>query len=153
MVATVSAVKASVSKMQGDWLCRDMDGWRVKIPTANGHGFFSFEQYGGVNKAFNAARAFQIKMYKQYQEDLKHKQKHGELPERERLHMNNRTGIPGVCRTIRPNQMADPHITWTGFATINGKTFRQSFTTTNFSEAECKKRAIEFRDRMMARKR
>lgn len=145
--------RKKVESLQGEWLAREPDGWRVRVPTANGHGFFRIAEYGSSTKAYEAARKFQIKMYQQYRQDLEYKQKHGELPGHETINIRNRSGISGVARVVHPNFEAPPRIEYivSWMETIGGLRVQKSkyFNSANFvNEAACKKAAIELRAKM-----
>lgn len=136
---------------RGEWLDRDLKGWRVRVPCQGGHGYFSFEEYGGSVKALNAARAFHAKMERQYRKDLEYKKEHGELPKRQTVNIRNRTGIPGVSREVYPSLNGSATIVWTAYWNRNGKQFCQHFSTASYehkNEAECKRKAIEKRKEM-----
>lgn len=144
----------NVKHMQGDWMARDVDGWRVNIPCPGGSGFFSFKEYGGSAKAYEAARKFQIKAYNQYKKDLEYKRKHGELPKRETLNIRNRSGYRGVCRNVHPRLDGPPRIEWIAYwQDSRGIQQSESFTTAaHIDEHTCKKLALAKRAEMTNKK-
>jgi len=145
------SAKKTVVKIQSDWLCRDLASWRVRIPCQGGSGRFSFKEYGGSEKALNAARKFQRKALKLLEEDRDYKAKHGELPYRETVYITNKSGVRGVFRKVSPTRNGQPLITWTAsWQGMNGKTFHQGYSTAQHPESECKKKAIKKRQEMMA---
>ena len=140
-----------VVKIQSDWLCRDLNSWRVRVPCVGGSGRFLFKEYGGSEAALKAARKFQKKALKLIIEDREYWSKHGELPYRETLYITNKSGYVGVHRVLSPNQSGQPLITWTAsWPGKHGKTFHKGYSTAQFPESECKKKAIKKRKEMMA---
>lgn len=140
----------NVTRISGEWLCRDMDGWRVRVPTPGGHNYFSFAEYGGNVKALNAARAFHAKMVRQLEKDREYYKKHGEMPEHETLNIRNRSGVPGCHRMVTPNLSGRPNITWFATWCKNGRQHKKGFSTFEHGdEATCKKLAIEYRAKML----
>lgn len=145
---------AKVQQLQGDWMAREPDGWRVKVPTQGGHGFFRIAEYGSSTKAYDAAREFQVKAYKQYLADLDYKKKNGELPRRETINIRNRSGIRGIARMVTPNLNCPPRIIYKVYwqETHGGMRIQatKEFNVDYFvNEAACKKAAIEHREKMI----
>lgn len=138
------------SRMSGEWLGRDLDGWRVRVPCQGGHGFFKFSDYGGVQKALIEAKAFQEKALLQYEADKKYAIKHGEKPHRETLYITNRSGIQGCFRSFYPNLFSAPTIVWTATWRRNGKTHTARFSTASKdypTEEKAKAAAIDMREK------
>lgn len=143
-----------VSTMQGDWMAREPDGWRVKVPTQGGHQFFRIAEHGSSSKAYEAARKFQVKAYKQYLEDMEYKRKNGELPRRETMNIRNRSGIRGVSRQVFPNLGCPPRIVYkvTWMETHGGMRIQASrdFNVDHYTnEAVCRQEAINHRQKMV----
>lgn len=146
-----NAARKNVIRIQGDWLCRDIDSWRVRVPCQGGSGRFYFKEYGGSEKALKAAKQFQRKALKLLKEDRAYTAKHGEKPHRETLYITNKSGICGVCRVISPTQNGKPCITWQAtWSGQNGKRFAAYFSTAQYTEAEAKAKAIKKRKEMTA---
>lgn len=133
----------NVRSIQGDWLARDGDQWRVNIPTHGGHKVFPYTEYGGMTKAFQAADRFKTKMLKQYEEDLDYRRKHGELPDRGvKLNIRNRTGVRGLSRIVTPNRYLEPLIVYcASWGPIKNRSV-VSFSTAQYPESECKRLAM-----------
>lgn len=130
--------KTNITNIQGDWLARDGNQWRVNIPTHNGHKLFPFAEYGGTHKALVAADKFKRKMLKQYEADLEYKRKHGELPDRgPRLHLRNRSGVTGVAIKVTPRRYTDPLIEYVATWRVRGRIIQATFSTARYPEAEC----------------
>lgn len=145
-----SAAK-NIIRIQSDWLCRDLSSWRVRVPCVGGSGRFTFKEYGGSEKALKAARRFQKKALKLLECDREYYSQHGEMPYRETLYITNKSGHTGVHRVVSPTRNGQPLITWTAsWQGRNGKTFHQGYSTAQFPESECKKKAIKKRKEMMA---
>jgi hypothetical protein len=145
------AARKTVIKIQSDWLCRDLDSWRVRVPCQGGSGRFTFKEYGGSEKALKVARKFQKKALRSLEEDREYMSKHGEKPHRETVYITNKSGIRGVFRIVIPTQGGNPLIIWTArWQGINGKAFTSSYSTAQFPESECKKKAIKKRKEMVA---
>lgn len=145
---------AKVTHMQAEWMAREPDGWRVRVPTEGGHKFFKMSEYGSSTKCYEAARKFQVEMYKQHQKDLEYKRKNGELPPRKTIYMTNRSGIRGVSRQVFPNLESSPRIsyvvTWTEDWHGRRVAAARSFNSNDYvNEAACKKEAIAFREEMV----
>ena len=135
--------------LSGGYLGRDVAGWRVRVPCPGGHGYFPFGEHGGVQKALTVARAFQEEALCLLESDRAYQKKHGEPMHREVLHMNNKTGITGVSRTMHPNLWGDPRIVWTASWSRGNYRQCQSFSTSQYNtEDEAKDAAIEMRARM-----
>lgn len=148
MAATARKI---VIKIQSDWLCRDIASWRVRVPCVGGSGRFTFKEYGGVDKAYRAAKKFQKQAIKLLEDDRDYYSKHGEKPYREALPITNTSGHLGVYRIITPTQSGTPLITWFASWNHNSKPFSKGFSTAQYTtEAECKKRAVKKRKEMMA---
>lgn len=142
--------KSSTSRIAGDWLCRDTDSWRVLVPTPGGSGRFLFAEYGGIQKALVAAQKFQAKAIHLLEQDRSYYAKHKEHIERPSLNIRNKSGITGVSRTIFPRLETKPLVVWQA-AAWNPRLNRQvteRFSTANFPEDECKRRAISAREEM-----
>ncbi len=143
--------RKGVVKIQSDWLCRDLDSWRVRVPCQGGSGRFYFKEHGGSEKALKVARRFQKKALKLLSEDREYISKHGEKPYRETVYITNKSGIRGVFRKVTPTQGGNPLITWTArWQGAHGKTFTYTYSTAQHPESECKKKAIKKRQEMMA---
>jgi hypothetical protein len=145
-----STARKAVIKIQSDWLCRDLSSWRVRVPCVGGSGRFTFKEYGGSEKALKAARKFQKHAIKLLYDDREYYSKHGEMPYREALPITNTSGHLGVYRIVHPTQSGNPLIVWYATWTHNKKPFKQGYSTANYTESECKKRAIKKRKEMMA---
>lgn len=147
----MASTARNVVKIQSDWLCRDLDSWRVRVPCQGGSGRFYFKEYGGSEKALKAAKIFQNKALRQLRLDRKYMSEHGEMPYRETVYITNKSGIRGVFRTVHPTQGGNPLVVWTArWQGVNGKAFTESYSTAQFPESECKKKAIKKRKEMMA---
>lgn len=141
----------NVVKIQSDWLCRDLDSWRVRVPCQGGSGRFYFKEYGGSEKALKAAKTFQNKALRQLKKDREYMSQHGEMPYRETVYITNKSGVRGVFRIVAPTQGGQPLITWiASWQGPNGRTFTQGYSTAQFTESQCKQKAIKKRKEMMA---
>jgi len=146
-----SAARKTVIKIQSDWLCRDLLSWRVRVPCVGGSGRFLFKEHGGSENALVAAKKFQKKAIKLLESDRKYYAQHGELPYREALPITNTSGYLGVYRILTPTKTGHPYIQWCAtWRGHNGRKMSQCYTTVNFVESECKKKAIKKRQEMMA---
>ena len=150
--AARKSVSKNVVKIQGDWLCRDISSWRVRVPCVGGSGRFLFSEYGGSEKALKAAKAFQRKALKLLKEDREYAAKHGEVPYRETVYITNKSGVRGVCRIVAPTQSGTPLISWVAqWPGRNGRTHSATFSTHQYkTEAEAKAAAIKKRKEMIA---
>lgn len=153
-MAKASKQVETTPRIAGEWLCRDVDSWRVLVPCQGGSGRFYFSEYGGVQKALEAARQFQAKALDLLHEDREYRKKYGETPpKRPTVNIRNRTGIQGVGRSVYPNAHSKPRIVW--FATwmdSRGRQQRENFSTAEYpDEATCKRLAIEKREEMQAK--
>lgn len=145
------AARKAVVKIQSHWLCRDISSWRVRVPCPGGSGRFLFSEYGGSEKALHAAKSFQKKALKLLADDRVYTAKHGEKPQREAVYITNKTGIRGVCRVVAPTMNGAPLISWVAhWPGPRNKQMTKSYTTANFTEAECRKKAIRKRKEMIA---
>lgn len=141
----------NIIKIESDWLCRDINSWRVRVPCVGGSGRFLFKEYGGVSKALIAARRFQKQAIKLLKSDREYCSKHGEMPHREALCITNKSGFNGVHRVITPTKGGHPLIVWAATWVLNGRRFQKGFSTAQYTtEAECKKLAIKCRKEMSA---
>jgi hypothetical protein len=121
------------------------------VPCVGASGRFLFKEYGGVSKALIAARKFQKQSIKLLKSDREYCAKHGEMPYRETLAITNKSGVSGVYRIIAPTQGGTPLVTWFASWSLDGRVFKKSFSTAQYStEAECKKLAIKCRKEMSA---
>ena len=138
-------------RIGGDWLARDIDSWRVRVPCQGGSGRFRFADYGGsTQKALEAARKFQAKALNLYKKDKAYKAEHGEMPHRDVLPITNRSGILGVCRIVLPRADATPTILWLAYASVNGRRVQKGFSTAQYkTEDVCKRKAVEWRNQQM----
>lgn len=139
-------------KVQGinsGWIARDTNRWIVRIPTGGGSGNFNFKEHGGTEKALIAARKFQKAMLKQLEFDNKFHQETGDRIDRPHLHVNNKTGITGVCRMICPNGFQNPRIHWVAqWVDKAGKRRSKIFSTADpkiKNEQDAKQKAISYR--------
>lgn len=138
--------KRKVEKITGEWLCRDLEGWRVRVPCQGGHGYFSFSEYGGSHKALKAARSFQEKALTQYEKDKAYYIKHGEKPARETVNIRNRSGHTGICRSVYPNLEGRENVAFIATWMVRGKQFSKWFSTHEYGdEKTALKKAIECR--------
>lgn len=148
MAASAKAIRRTTGSIGGDWLARDIDGWRVGVPCQGGSGRFRFADYGGsVQKALAAARKFQTKALALYKSDKAYAIKNGERPQRETVYITNRSGVRGVYRMVHPRMGTTPTIEWVGTVHKNGRLVKQGFSTANFPEDVCKRKAIEWRNK------
>lgn len=139
------------SRMSGEWLGRDTDCWRVRVPCQGGHGVFKFIDHGGVQKALKVAKAFQEQALCQYDKDKEYARKHGEKPHRETLYITNRSGVQGCYRSFFPNLHSAPTIVWTATWYKNKRPDSARFSTASKeypTEEHAKKAAIEMRKKM-----
>lgn len=144
MVAQVANMSVS-----GDWICRDNQGWRVRVPCQGGHQYFGLKEYGGSSKALNAARAFHTKMCKQLKKDREYFSEHGEKPERTSLNIRNRSGYTGISRNVFPNLDGRPTIAFIAYYSHNGKQISERFSTIEYKHEEyALEAAIEWRKKM-----
>lgn len=112
----MASVNPKIVGINSEWLARDRNRYIVRIPTPNGSANFDFRDYKGSSVlALKAAKSFQKKMIKQLLFDRKYLKDHGEVIERVHLHVNNKSGHRGVCRTVSPNGFQSPRIIWTAF--------------------------------------
>lgn len=134
------AQRKSVKAIEGDWLARDLDQWRVNIPvrTQCGHKVFPYSEYGSAAKAYEAAAKFQAKMLKLLEFERDFYRKHGEYPEGEgRLHMRNKTGVRGVSRTVIPNRYEAPLVQYVAqWGPVRNRKYYQ-VSTAQHPESEC----------------
>lgn len=140
--------------LRGEWICLDMNGWRVKVPTANGQKYFGFTEYGGSSKALNAARAFHAKMEKQLERDRKEYQKTGVKPHHETLNSRNRSGHTGIAYTVNPNLDGSPLTMYIATVFINGRQYSKYFSSAQYKHKEyALEAAIAWRKEQMKKKR
>lgn len=134
--------------MVGEWIARDNQGWRVRVPCQNGHQYFGIKEYGGSTKALNAARAFHTKACRQYQADKKYYQEHGEKVQRTTLNIRNRSGYTGIARMVYPNLDGKPLVVFTAYVNRRGKQITQRFSLTEYKHEEyALEAAIEWREK------
>lgn len=144
----------SSQRISGNWLARDWDSWVVDVPCpgGGGSGRFSFKEYGGIERALRAARAFQAEAIALLEKDREYMKKHGEKPPRRHaLNRRNRTGITGVHREVHPNANSTPRIAWTA-TWMDDRNIQRSetFTTAQHpDESVCKRLAIAKREEML----
>lgn len=150
-----SNIARNVTRISGEWICRDLQGWRVKVPCQGGHKYFSYAEYGGSVKALNAARAFHAKAMKQLKEDRDYEKKHGEKPYRPTINARNRSGYAGISVMYTPNLSGRPLVTYVATWSENGRQFQKRFSSAQFKgHAEyALEAAIKHREKMMKRKR
>lgn len=147
MVNTLKKVKP----IEGDWLARDGDQWRVNIPIKStcGHKVFPYAEYGGVAKAYEQAAKFQRKMLTLLEQERDFYRKHGvEMEGGNKLHMRNRTGVTGLAKTVKPNRYEKPLIEYR--AAWGPMTNRKYYivSTAQHPESECirlAKLALEYK--------
>lgn len=145
-----------ITGINSEWLARDNNRYIVRIPTPGGSGNFEFKVYGGSVYALNAAKKFQRKMLKQLEFDRAFHAKTGDYIAREHLHVNNKTGVPGVCRIVHPNGYQNPRIDWVAqWSDSNGKRHGKAFSTANpniKNEQDAKQKAIAYRNEKQSQK-
>lgn len=134
--------------INSEWMARDRNRYIVRIPTPGGSGNFDFKQYGGTEKALEAAKKFQKKMIKQLEFDRKFHKETGDYIERKHVHVNNKTGIKGVCRIVLPRGYQNPTIVWVAqWSDVNGKRHGKAFSTANKNiknEDDAKQKAEDY---------
>jgi len=132
--------------VQGEWIARDNQGWRVRVPCQNGHQYFGIKEYGGSHNALNAARVFHAKMCRQLKSDKAYFQEHGEKPQRTTLNIRNRSGYAGIARHVYPNLDGRPLVVFQAYYSKNGKQISQRFSLTEYKHEEyALEAAIEWR--------
>lgn len=135
---------------RGEWIARDGNGYRVRVPCQGGHGYFKIDEYGSSAKAHKAARAFHAKMEIQLKKDREYERKNGEKPFRHVLNIRNTSGHHGISKQVYPILDGSPRITYT--VTWRGKDgwpMQKTFSSVVYKHAEyALEAAIEFRDRM-----
>jgi hypothetical protein len=144
------------SRISGEWLGRDLDSWRVRVPCQGGHGVFKFKDHGGVQKALVVAKVFQEQAMLQYEADKAYVIKHGEKPHRETLHITNSSGVKGCFRSFYPNLHSAPTIVWTATWYKNRRSCSARFSTASKqypTEELARNAAIEMREKMHKSKR
>jgi len=138
-----------ISGINSEWLARDNNRYVVRIPTAGGSGNFNFKEYGGSVNALNAAKKFQKKMLKQLEFDRDFHAKTGDYIAREHLHVNNKSGVTGVCRVVCPNGYQNPTIVWVAYwSDSNFKKYSKRFSCADpkiKNEQDAKQKAIAYR--------
>jgi len=133
----------------GEWICRDAQGWRVRVPCQNGHGYFGIKECGGSANALKQARSFHNKMCKQLKNDRQYFSEHGEKVSRPTLNIRNRSGYTGIARHVYPNLSGNPLIVFQAYYSKNGKQISKGFSLTEYKHEEyALKAAIEWRDKM-----
>lgn len=152
----MSTPMAKISGINSEWLARDRDRYIVRIPTPGGSGNFPFKVYGGSVKALHAAKKFQKTMLKQKQFDDEFFAETGDRIAREHLHVNNKSGITGVCRKVCPNGFQTPRIEWIASWTNNaGKRCSKGFSTADpkiKNEQDAKQKAIAYAQEKRSKK-
>lgn len=150
MAKQAQARKITSISSRGEWIARDGNGYRVRVPCQGGHGYFSIEEYGGSAKAHDAARKFHAKMEKQLQEDRKYEKKHGEKPHRFVLNIRNKSGYHAISKNVYPILDGSPRVTFTvSWRGKDGWPLSRTFSSTQYKHAEyALEAAIEFRDRV-----
>ncbi len=142
-------LQTKITGINSEWLARDLNRYIVRIPTPGGSGNFNFKEYGGSEHALKAAKKFQKRMLKQLQFDREFHNETGDYIAREHLHVNNKSGVTGVCRIIVPNGYQNPTIVWIAqWPNSNGKTSQKYFSTANpkiKNEQDAKQKAIAYR--------
>lgn len=134
--------------INSEWLSRDLTRYIVRIPTPNGSGNFNFKEYGGSEKALKAAKVFQKRMLKQMQFDQNFYRETGDRIAREHLAVNNKSGITGVHRIVKPNGYQQATIVWLATWYVNGKAYNKGFSTADpkiRNEQDAKQKAIAYR--------
>lgn len=132
--------RSNIRPIEGDWLARDGEQWRVRIPThtRNGHKVFPFASYGGMQGAYKKARTFQAEMLKLLTSEKEYYAKYGEWPESEpKLHMHNKTGVRGVSKMVVPNRYQQPLIVYSAYWGPMRNRKRYSVSTAQYPETEC----------------
>lgn len=154
--------KLSTFRTTGEWIARDNGrdggGWRVRVPVQGGHGYFSFQQYGGSQKALDAARRFHAKACAQLRKDREHFKKTGEKPNRPTVNIRNRSGHTGVSYQIFPVLDGNPTVVYTAYySNRKGQQISKRFSTADPAykgHADyALEAAVEWRQEMMKRKR
>lgn len=136
---------------KGEWLARDLNGWRVRVPTQGGHQYFPFDQYGGSAKALQAARRFHAKMLVQLKKDREYMAKHGEKPKRPSLNIRNRSGYTGISRAVYPT-LDGARVQFCATWCEGGRQYQKCFTTAQYETEEAAlKAAIAYREEKMAK--
>lgn len=148
----------SVSSLSttGQWIARDQDaegnkGWRVKVPTPNGHRFFLDERHGGISKAFQEANNFHTKMHTQLLKD-RAAEKNGAKIHRDTTNIRNRSGHTGVSMQVNPTLSGRPTIVYTATWLVGRIQHHKSFSTAKYGTKELAlSKALEHRNRMKRR--
>ena len=141
---------AKGNSLRGSWIARDGSGYRVRVPTGNGHQYFAFAEHGSSVKALKAARKFHEKMCLQLDADRKYERKHGVKLEHETINIRNRSGITGIGKTITPLLDGAPRISYTAYVSHNGRQVSKSFSTARYSsDRYALEEAILWRQNMM----
>ena len=142
------ATTALRSNLSGEWICRDLNGWRVKVPCQGGHQYFGFEEHGGSVKALNKARSFHAKAVRQLKKDREYEAAHGEKPYRPSLNIRNRSGYTGISRVVSPSLEGQPLVVYIAYCQHNGKQISERFSLTEYKHEEyALEAAIEWRRR------
>jgi len=143
----------NVTRISGEWICRDLEGWRVSVPCQGGHKYFPFAEYGGSAKSLNAARGFHRAMLIQLEKDRAYEKKHGEKPHREVLNSRNRSGYRNIAVMYMPNLEGRPNVVYTVYWNKNRIQHSKRFSSHEYKHASyALEAAIEFRDELFGRK-
>jgi hypothetical protein len=145
----MASVNPKITGINSEWLARDRGRYIVRIPTPNGSGNFDFKDYGGSSvKALKAAKIFQKRMLKQLEFDRKYYHDNGEHIERVRLHVNNKSGYPGVSRQVFPNGFQNPRIVWfASWTDLAGRRHSIGFSSASSeikNEQDAKQKAVAY---------
>ncbi|MFV1982985.1 MAG: hypothetical protein ACC657_05530 [Thiohalomonadales bacterium] len=145
----MSNVQIKITGINSEWLARDNTRYIVRIPTAGGSGNFGFKEYGGSQNALKAAKKFQKAMLRQLEFDRNFHMETGDYIAREHLHVNNKSGVTGVCRIVCPNGYQNPRIEWVAqWSGKSGKRYSKTFSTADpkiKNEQDAKQKAIAYR--------
>jgi len=136
----MAKAQKKIKPIEGDWLARDGDQWRVNIPvkTTCGHKVFPYAEYGGIAKAYEQAAKFQRKMLTILEQERDFYRKHGvEMESEGKLHMRNRTGVRGLAKHVEPNRYDKPLIKY--IASWGPVKNRKNYyvSTAQYPETEC----------------
>ena len=133
----------------GEWICRDNQGWRVRVPCQGGHQYFGIKECGGSVNALKQARSFHNKMCKQLKKDREYFSEHGEKIQRPTLNIRNRSGYTGISRMVYPNLDGRPLIVFQASYQKNGKQVSERFSLTEYKHEEyALEAAVEWRKKM-----
>lgn len=143
MAANMKAMSVS-----GEWIARDSNGWRVRVPCQGGHQYFGINEHGSSQNALKKARQFHAKMCKQLKKDRQYFSEYGEKPSRPSLNIRNKSGYTGIARHVYPNLDGRPLIVFQAYVSKNGRQISERFSLTEYKHEEyALEAAIEWREK------